>query len=233
MINVFTSDELDRMGEIIWVLAENRGKAQNRACVLDLVTSLVGGNYAASFIWDERRQISANRCSHNIPATHLDAYEEHFHQIDIVTPIMRTLVEPLSVDRVISRKLLTHSEFYADFLRPAGMHHGLNVFFFHDGQDIGDLRIWRSAGEPPFSSQDELMLRELTPYFVKSLAPAVISLHGLSERERAVARLAASGASDKEVARDLGICFSTVRTHLSSAMGKLSCTNRTQLARYF
>lgn len=233
MINVFTSDELDRMGEIIWVLAENRGKAQSRACVLDLATSLVGGEYAASFIWDERRQISANRCSHNIPATYLDAYEKHFYQTDIVTPVMRTLAEPLSVDRVISRKLLTHSEFYTDFLRPAGMHHGLNVFFFHEGRDIGDLRIWRGADEPPFSAHDELMLKELTPYFVKSLAPAIITLHGLSERERDVARLVAGGASDKEVARELGIGFSTVRTHLGGAMGKLNCTNRTQLARHF
>lgn len=233
MNTVFTSDELDRMGEIIWILAENRGKIRNRACVLDLITSLVAADYAASFIWDERRQTSAHRCSCNISERHLDAYEEYFHKIDVVTPVMRLLAEPSAVDRAINRKLLVHSEFYTDFLTPAGMHHGLNVFFFHEGQDIGDLRIWRHAKAPPFTSHEELILRELTPYFVKSLAPALTSVRGLSEREQQVARLVARGASDKEVARELGIGFATVRTHLSNAMGKLSCANRTQLARHF
>jgi len=55
----------------------------------------------------------------------------------------------------------------------------------------------------------------------------------LTLRELEVAGMVAGGASDKEVARELGIGFTTVRTHLKNVMAKLDCRNRTELARYF
>lgn len=55
-------------------------------------------------------------------------------------------------------------------------------------------------------------------------------LAGLSEREREVARLAASGAANKVIARELGITERTVKAHLSSAFEKLHLTDRVQLA---
>jgi LuxR family maltose regulon positive regulatory protein len=50
----------------------------------------------------------------------------------------------------------------------------------------------------------------------------------LSEREREVLRLIASGQSNAEVARALVIAVSTVKTHTNSIFGKLGVTSRTQ-----
>jgi LuxR family maltose regulon positive regulatory protein len=50
----------------------------------------------------------------------------------------------------------------------------------------------------------------------------------LSEREREVLRLIASGQSNAEVARALVIALSTVKTHTNSIFGKLGVTSRTQ-----
>jgi DNA-binding NarL/FixJ family response regulator len=52
----------------------------------------------------------------------------------------------------------------------------------------------------------------------------------LSEREREVARLAASGASNPEIARALFVSRKTVERHMSSALAKLGARNRTELA---
>lgn len=54
----------------------------------------------------------------------------------------------------------------------------------------------------------------------------------LTERETEVLRLVAAGRSNKEIARDLGIGEKTVKTHVSSVLGKLGLQSRTQAALY-
>ena len=45
----------------------------------------------------------------------------------------------------------------------------------------------------------------------------------LSQRETEVLRLLAHGSANKQIARDLGIAEKTVKTHVSSILGKLGC----------
>jgi DNA-binding NarL/FixJ family response regulator len=54
----------------------------------------------------------------------------------------------------------------------------------------------------------------------------------LSQRELEVLRLLARGLANKEIARDLGITEKTVKTHVSSILGKLGVQSRTQAALY-
>jgi NarL family two-component system response regulator LiaR len=54
----------------------------------------------------------------------------------------------------------------------------------------------------------------------------------LSEREVEVLRALASGLANKQIARDLGIAEKTVKTHVSSILGKLGVQSRTQAALY-
>jgi two-component system, NarL family, response regulator LiaR len=54
----------------------------------------------------------------------------------------------------------------------------------------------------------------------------------LSQRETQVLRLLAHGSPNKQIARDLGIAEKTVKTHVSSILGKLGLRSRTQAALY-
>jgi two-component system, NarL family, response regulator LiaR len=54
----------------------------------------------------------------------------------------------------------------------------------------------------------------------------------LSQRETEVLRLVARGLANKQVARELGITESTVKTHVSGLLSKLGLPSRTQLALY-
>jgi two-component system, NarL family, nitrate/nitrite response regulator NarL len=65
-------------------------------------------------------------------------------------------------------------------------------------------------------------------------APAVDSdpIHSLSPREREILGLIARGASNKEVARDLGIAETTVKIHVQHILRKLNLGSRVQAAVY-
>jgi DNA-binding NarL/FixJ family response regulator len=54
----------------------------------------------------------------------------------------------------------------------------------------------------------------------------------LSERELDVLRLLARGRANKEIARELSIAEKTVKSHVSSILGKLGVQSRTQAALY-
>lgn len=58
-------------------------------------------------------------------------------------------------------------------------------------------------------------------------------LAGLTNRQREVAQLMASGLSNKEIARKLGIAVATVKDHVHAVLTGLDLTSRGQLiARY-
>lgn len=61
-------------------------------------------------------------------------------------------------------------------------------------------------------------------------APAVCVRDQLSEREWEVAKLVASGASNKEIARELVISERTVKAHLGAIFEKTHCRDRLQLS---
>ena len=59
-----------------------------------------------------------------------------------------------------------------------------------------------------------------------------VQTEGLTERETDVLKLVAAGKSNKEIAQILAITERTVKTHVSSIMGKLDVQSRTQAALY-
>ncbi|MBJ7554365.1 response regulator transcription factor [Marinomonas spartinae] len=104
------------------------------------------------------------------------------------------------------------------------------MFISKCGFHIGDFRIWRSKHKAPFSKREVKILSLLKPYFEESLSDKAPFLPLLTAKELEVVKFLPSGFSDKEIAREMAISSTTIRTHINSAMHKLNCKNRTQLA---
>jgi DNA-binding NarL/FixJ family response regulator len=66
--------------------------------------------------------------------------------------------------------------------------------------------------------------------FVRPAADRVAPEHPLSERELDVARAVARGLGNQEIATELFISLSTVKTHLASIQTKLRLRNRVEIA---
>jgi DNA-binding NarL/FixJ family response regulator len=60
--------------------------------------------------------------------------------------------------------------------------------------------------------------------------PPAQPIEPLTEREEEVLKTVARGRTNEEIARELHISLSTVKTHLASLMGKLGARNRVEIA---
>lgn len=228
-----TSSELDLYARVVGCLRSGGSGEEISQQTIGDITALLRSDFGASYFWD-RSVDRYKRCAAiNIDERLLRHYDERMHVRDTVTPALKARAQATRVDDVISRQNLERSELYTDFLKPCGMHHGANIFFFVGERNVGDLRIWRNARQSAFGTRELLILNALAPHYQMALSPGQNSASALTPRERTVMELVAAGHSDKEIARLMSISFTTVRTHLGNAMAKTASKNRTMLATHW
>ena len=91
--------------------------------------------------------------------------------------------------------------------------------------------IHRTAADEPVLSPE--LTRSLIRSVRKRSATPVQSLHdALTQREMETLLAIATGRSNAEIAAELGVRESTVKTHVSNILGKLQVLDRTQAAVY-
>ncbi len=93
------------------------------------------------------------------------------------------------------------------------------------------LNSIRSAanGDSVMSSQMAGKLADAMRYIPKN-SPATAEINKLTQREREIIVMLASGASNKQIARSLDLAESTVKIHVQSILRKLNLASRVQAA---
>jgi len=225
-----TSKEMNTVSEILWRLASEKNAYGLRRSLLPQIMDLLHADFAASYVWDAISQTSRDGIVININASAVHQHDIEFQYIDPITPLLSRKTSPTRVCDLMPHSLLSKTRYYQEFLKPNGLRYGINVFFTRNHTDLGELRIWRSDRRPAFSYRETQLLAVLQAYFSQALPHPSLKTNQLTCREREVAGLVSKGLTDKEVARILDISFTTVRTHLTQALRKLECANRTELA---
>ncbi|MGC8669183.1 MAG: LuxR C-terminal-related transcriptional regulator [Chthonomonadales bacterium] len=95
-------------------------------------------------------------------------------------------------------------------------------------QAIHRVHAGQVAIEPPTAFR---LARQFL-HAIRSGGPSEGGYGALTLRERQVIALVAQGRSNKEIAAELQVSYSTVKNHVSSILDKLGLTDRTQLAVY-
>ncbi len=242
-----TTRELAILSEIFALMAESTNEELMRASLGVHLLELLRGDYFGSYVWDENDATFARRTAINLSDDNLSDYETYYQHRDTVTPKLQSHHVAVRVSDVIGQRKLVRTELFNDFLRQDGLYWGLNVYAWVGGRNLGDLRVWRARGQDDFSDHELGLLELIRPAFSAALNRIQITsrtlaiendlkqpidvLLALSKREREVVMLVVDGLSDKEIARQLNVSYTTVRTHLDRAYEKLGVGNRLKLAR--
>jgi DNA-binding CsgD family transcriptional regulator len=235
-----TGKQTALLSQIMQTLAEPHEEIEIREIMGDLVMQLLGAQFYASFVWQPGTNSFSQSTQINMDPLNVQAYESYYQYHDPITPLMQRYQVSVRATDVLTHEDLRKTEFFSDFLQKDGLYWGVNLYAWHQGQNLGDMRIWRDKRRENFSQEEMRLLDMLQPAFVTALAralrlsqPQSLCLNTLSQRltarEQEAARLVMQGMSDKEIARTLQISTTTVRTHLENAFRKVGVSSRSAL----
>ncbi|PVE47581.1 helix-turn-helix transcriptional regulator [Pararhodobacter aggregans] len=204
---------------------------------------LLDADFFASYVWDDEAQRYVAGVDINMTPDNLSRYEGHYQFHDPITPTLQRRRRATPVSAIMPHDRLRRTEFFNDFLFKDGLYYGINYFARDCGEDIGDLRIWRSQRKEDFTARDAMLVDAIGPSLVNALTRAN-RLNGgagarrfaqcpdiweLTQREAEIADMLVSGLSDEDVVQILCISKPTLRTHVGSIFRKTGAQRRSQL----
>ncbi|WNW11190.1 helix-turn-helix transcriptional regulator [Pseudomonas sp. DTU_2021_1001937_2_SI_NGA_ILE_001] len=170
-----------------------------------------------------------------------DAYLDHYRWLDPLQPkVCAAIDQPvIALREALARQDTQTSSQYRDFLARHQVVDVVEIIAQVDGRPALGVSLLRHRREglfQPDELQSLLPLHGLMQLAAQGLPAASDEqrLHGLTPRERQIALLLRDGASNKALARQLGLGLPTVKTHLINLFRKLGVGSRTELvARLF
>jgi len=217
------------------LLAEDLGERDVRLTLGEALLELLRADQFASFVWDARARRFIDGVWLHMDPANLARYDAWFQYHDPITFKLQACRRATAVSEVLPHRELARTEFFNDFLARDGLHWGINLHAFDRDRALGDLRIWRARTRREFGQHDKALLDLIEPAFIAALrrarpatdSPAVCAL---SPREREVALAVLRGLTDKQIARELGLSVSSVRTYLGRLFEKTGASRRAGLA---
>jgi DNA-binding CsgD family transcriptional regulator len=230
---MLTTNQRAALKRIFGLLAEDLHEREIRARIGGALLDLMQADHFASFVWDPQRRRFGGGLWLNMDDANLARYDAHYQFHDPITFALQSRRHATAVSQVMPHAELKRTEFFNDFLARDGLHWGINLHAFDGAQALGDLRIWRGRQRREFSDHERELLDLIEPAFVAALKrcrPDAPWARGLSARERQVALCVGRGLTDKQIALELAVGVSTVRTYLQRVFAKTGVQRRAGLA---
>ncbi|MBB6522519.1 helix-turn-helix transcriptional regulator [Pseudoteredinibacter isoporae] len=179
---------------------------------------------------------------HNLPSDIGKQYSQKYHSMDPLWPSQfnNTCDRVVTIDSVLPQNKLHKTIYYQDFMKPNNHRYVADILFRQQGEVIAVISLIRSQDIGQFSEEELSALKTLQPFLEFTLnsiyLPKRFKNRGtlgerfqLTPREIDVLERAVSGLSNSDIAIDLNIKLSTVKTHLISVFKKAKVSSRAEL----
>jgi DNA-binding CsgD family transcriptional regulator len=206
---------------------------------IEMLFSVSQVKSAAFYSIDENYQTSEFTL-YNIASKIHDDYLDRFADLDPLNPRLHASSESrvLSYCKVVEQDP-SGSRFIEEFLEHHGLGDAVEMFFRTGGAIFAGISLFR-GDQPGFSEADIDLLHRMHPFFEYTLQNIFVPYrelertrlaedYSLTPRETDIVDLIRSGASNKHIARILGISLGTVKAHLVHIFSKVDVKNRTEL----
>lgn len=200
---------------------------------LHAFTQLVPASQAAFYCVDRHLQARDFRLHGMSGEMHRD-YLDNYRQFDPLQPRIclssGLAVVPLGL--AMARQPLRDSRRYQGFLHRYGVVDVVEILAQRGGQPQAAISLLRSAEQGAFTAHQLAQLNALQALLqlaVANMQPGEDVLLGLTPKERQIAGLLRQGASNKQLALELGVGLPTIKTHLINLFRKAGVSNRTEL----
>jgi hypothetical protein len=160
------------MSQIMQVLAEPHQEHEIRQQVGELIMQLMQAQFYASFVWNADCNAFMDTVQINMDPSNIADYEAYYQFHDPITPSMQRYQVAVRASDVLPQHELMQTEFFNDFLAKDGLHWGVNLYAWHRGHNIGDMRIWRDKRRENFTDDEMRLLDMILPAFTASLSRA-------------------------------------------------------------
>ena len=129
-------------------------------------------------------------------------------------------------------KIIVLTSYDVDDLVPRAMALGASGYLLKDTppRELVDAVRKVAAGDTILSQAALTHLIDAATRLAPSPRPDEHTLNQLTDRERSVARAVAKGLSNAQIAAELSISVTTVKTHIGRILEKLEVSNRVQIA---
>lgn len=131
------------VAKIMQAFAESHHEHEIREIVGDLVMQLLQAQFYASFVWLPESESFGHPVQINMDPANIKQYETYFQFNDPITPLMKRYEVAVRATDVLKHEALRKTEFFNDFLHKDGLYWGVNLYAWHQGSNLGDMRIWR------------------------------------------------------------------------------------------
>jgi DNA-binding CsgD family transcriptional regulator len=242
-----TSREVTLLSDIFTILAQPFTEESIRMALGHRMLELLCADHLGFYVWDYNKKQFVGRVAISMSDGNLSRREEYFRYRDTATPRLQQYRQAVRISDAIGPRELRNTDLFDGLLLHDRLYWSINVYAWAGDENIGDLRIWRSRDSENFSDHALQLAELIRPAFTaalmraraeacrvdeaKAASASFAALAHLTARERQVVSHVCSGMPDKDIARELGISFATVRTHLDRAFQKLGVDNRVKLAR--
>ena len=169
-------------------------------------------------------------------------YQRKYRELDPLNPTLFAKSNEILVciDDLLDEHALLQSRYYREFMRPLNHRHVADMFFRQGADIIAVLSMLRDAAHGPFSAAELALARKLHPFLQYALnavyrpkryheRETLAAVYRLTERETDVLEFVLGGASNKDIARELGLGLATVKTHLQHVFHKFAVPSRAAL----